>query len=268
VLTLMLLSSMAAAPIRLVHTVAGVPVGVIELEVRDGQARYRSRHVFRGRSRQLETVWTVDERGRDAAGLQAELASLWRFAAGCRDVREERTGRRERLCVEKDGTGSIDEGRIRVTYEAGTLHAVEVLRLGRVTSRFDRTSLEPAVFGDPFARGFDVSGIGSQLALAPAAKTSMVQVVGLPTPLEAGSCLELASAWVERHGGAIQLGVVVESGRAWPHAWVLTTDGAHVDPSIRVGEERARSYLAFEQDPGSLYLELVSKARRVVRAEP
>jgi len=170
--------------------------------------------------------------------------------------------------VEKDGTGSIDASRIRVVYEDGTLHAVEVLRLGRVASRFERTSLEPEVFGDPFARGFEVSGVGAQISLVPAAKTSMVQVLGVPKPLDGGSCLELASAWVERHGGAVQLGVVLESGRAWPHAWVLTKDGAQLDPSIRVGEEGARSYLAFDQNPDSLYLELVSKARRVVRTDP
>lgn len=266
-LSILVLASLAAEPMRLVHSVGGVTVGVVELEVSGGLARYRARHVFRGQSRSFETSWPVDAMGRDEAGLPAELASLWTGTIGCRDVREERTGKKERLCVAQDGTGSIDSARIRVVSGPSGFERVDVLHLGQVASRFERSALEPTLFGDPFAKGFEISGKGSKVALSPRADVSVVPVTGLARPLEGGSCLELASKWAARVGAVVQLGLVVEQGRAWPHAWVRTEQGEHVDPSIGLHDERARTYLAFHADAGPMYLELVSKARRVVRTE-
>jgi hypothetical protein len=57
--SLLLALVVSAAPLRLVQSVQGVPVGVIELE-RDGAVlRYRATHVFREDTRAFETSWPV-----------------------------------------------------------------------------------------------------------------------------------------------------------------------------------------------------------------
>ncbi|MBL8919513.1 MAG: hypothetical protein JNJ54_11670 [Myxococcaceae bacterium] len=262
-----------ATPLRLVHVVQGVPVGVVELAVSDGRVSYRARHVFRDGERAFETSWSVDDEGRDANGLVSELWALSRRRpSGCLDVREERTGTRERLCLFEGGRGTLDGVKLAVRWDgAGALERVDVLDSeGRVASRFERDGREPRPGADPFAEGFPVEGRGPIVRVAPDAGVKVVPVRGVPLEERAASaCLPAARAWLAAHatpGDVVQLGLVLEDGRAWPHAWVRRVDGAHVDPTVEEGGREARVYLAFPDAAGSLYLELASGSRRVVRS--
>lgn len=256
--------ALSAAPVRLVHSVAGTPVGLVELDVRDGLARYTARHFFRGEQRSFERSWKVDAAGRDDDGLVAELQAFTMRRAGCQDVREERTGRRERLCLSERGTGTLDGVEVKTQFDATGLLAIEVLHDGTAVSRFERPRGKLA-FGDPFGAGFPVAGEGAGVALVPPAKTRVEMVDGVREPVAATNCLEAARAWVERSGGSVQLGLVLEEGRAWPHAWVRV-GGRQLDPTVGAEEARARTYLGFDDDAGALYLDLAAGARRVARS--
>lgn len=265
---------LSAAPVRLVQSVQGVPVGVVEVEVKAGVLTYRARHVFRDEARAFETSWPVDAAGRDAAGLSSEVLALSvRSAPGCREVREERTGRRERLCLDAEGRGSLDEVKLRAAWDArGRLTWLELLDgAGLVVSRFDRSAAEPKPGRDPFVDGFPVTGDGPAVRLQPAAGATQVVVEGVSAEaVNEGTCLSAARAWVSAHAGdVVQLGVVVEAGRAWPHAWVRRASGTFVDPTLDAASaaRSARHYLAFPDDvAGALYLELASGSRRVARS--
>jgi hypothetical protein len=63
-------------------------------------------------------------------------------------------------------------------------------------------------------------------------------------------------------GASVQVGLLVEDGRAWPHAWVRRSDGTQVDPTRTTNEARQRVYLAFPAaQAGRWFLELASGAR-------
>lgn len=272
--SLLLALVVSAAPIRLVQSVGGVPVGVVEVQVKGGRLTYRARHVFRDESRRFETSWAVDAMGRDAEGLVSEVVALSRRAdAGCRDVREERTGKRERLCLGADGQGTLDDAKVRAVWDGrGRLRAVDVLDAsGGVVSHFEQSELEPVAGRDPFEDGFPVKGTGHHVALEPDAAAQLVTVEGVAANAGAiGSCLSAARSWVQAHAGdVVQLGVVLEGERAWPHAWVRRKAGDFVDPSLDSGSPllATRRYLAFpDEHAGALYLELASGARRLTRS--
>lgn len=272
--SLLLALVFSAAPVRLVQSVNGVPVGVVEVQVTRGRLVYRARHVFRDESRRFETSWAVDALGRDADGLVSEVVALSaRADAGCRDVREERTGKRERLCLGADGEGTLDGVRLRAAWDSkGRLRAVDVLdTAGAVVSRFEQSELEPAAGRDPFGDGFPIAGVGPRVTIEPDAKARVVEVEGVPLATRAtGSCLSAARTWVQAHAGdAVQLGVVIEGERAWPHAWVRQQRGRFVDPSLEPSSPAlaARVYVAFpDAVAGTLYLELASGSRQVKRS--
>lgn len=273
-MSLLLALVFSAAPVRLVHSVNGVPVGVVEVQVTRGRLVYRARHVFRDESRRFETSWAVDGQGRDADGLVSEVAALSaRSDAGCRDVREERTGRRERLCLGADGEGTLDDVKLRAAWDArGRLRAVDVLDPGgAVVSRFEQSELEPVAGRDPFGDGFLVTGVGPRVTVDPDAKARVVEVEGVTMATRAtGSCLSAARTWVQAHAGdAVQLGVVIEGDRAWPHAWVRQQGGRFVDPSLEPTSPAlgARVYVAFpDAAAGTLFLELAAGSRHVKRS--
>ncbi len=273
--SLLLALVLVAAPVRLVQSVSGVPVGVVEVQVKRGRLTYRARHVFRDESRRFETSWAVDAQGRDAEGLLSEVVALSvRADAGCRDVREERTGKRERLCLGADGEGTLDDVKLRAAWDArGRLRSIDVLDpAGGVVSRFEQSELEPAGGKDPFEDGFPVTGAGPRVAIEPDVKARVVPVESGEVAQGNGSCLSAARAWVQAHAGdAVQLGVVIEGERAWPHAWVRQQSGRFVDPSLgpKGPLAAARVYLAFpDAVAGTLYLELATGSRQVKRSAP
>lgn len=256
---------LAAAPLRLLQSVQGAPVGLVELEVSGGTARYRVRHVFRGTARVFERSWSVDGAGRDAEGRVPELFALRRRPPpGCQTVLEERTGRSERLCLDEQGRGTLDETPIEVAFSAvGELRAISVLGAdGAVLSRFEVTSgsgFDAPV--DPFGAGFPL-GKGAP-GLVPAAGERLVEVSAIAEqPVDEAACLDAARAWVRQHGGEVVLGLVLEARRAWPHAWVKRADGRFVDPSSNQLEGR-RYLLLASKTVGTTYLELAAGTRRV-----
>ncbi|MDX2011071.1 MAG: hypothetical protein SFW67_12805 [Myxococcaceae bacterium] len=268
-LLLMLAVSEGPAPLRLVQFVQGVPVGVIEASLSQGRFHYRVRHVFRQEARVFETAWPVDAEGRDATGRLPELWLLsHRPAVGCVDVREERTGATERLCVEKGAAkASLDGVPVKLSYDAqGLLQAADVLdETGGVLSRFERSQLEPRADADPFGEGFPVTGPeGGEPALVPGGRLARVAVEGVEKPRDE-TCLAAARAWAARSPGAtVQLGVLLEAGRAWPHAWARQRDGAFVDPTRTPAEASRATYIAFPQKTaGRWFLELASGTRRL-----
>lgn len=247
------------------QTVHGTPVGLVELDVEAGAARYRVRHVFRGTARVFERTWPVDASGRDASGRLPELLALRsRPAPGCQVVLEERTGRGERLCLDARGRGTLDDTAILVTFAPeGALRSVSVLGAdGAELSRFDVTTANGLDGGgDPFGAGFPL-GKGP-VALAPSAGERLVKVAPIAEQrVDDTACLEAARSWVQEHGGEVVLGLVLEARRAWPHAWVRRADGHFVDPSSDSLDGR-RYLLLPSENAGTTYLELAAGARRV-----
>lgn len=262
-MTLLLSMLVTAAPLRLVQSVQGVPVGVIELVQERDIITYRAEHVFRGEARRFERSWPVNPKD-----LESELQVLSQRRVGCFDVREERTWKRERLCVDERGQGSIDDVRIRVTWDrAGALRAVDVLGVGdSVVSRFERSDTKLDGRVDVFGAGFPVSGEGPVVALEPRADTGVVSVEGVESRVDA-SCLPAARAWVAKHqGSSVQVGLVLEAERAWPHAWVRRADGSFVDPTVERDADVLSRRVYVSLPTSALFLELAAGARRVVRS--
>ncbi|MCA2977435.1 MAG: hypothetical protein INH41_04290 [Myxococcaceae bacterium] len=267
------LGLMAAPPaLRLVQLVQGTPVGVIEARVEGGAFHYRVRHVFRDEARAFEATWPVDAEGRDEAGRLPELLALARRRPdGCLEVREERTGATERLCLEAQGTRArLDGAPLRLAYgPGGALRAVELLDAkGGVLSRFEVSDAAVRPGADPFHEGFSIGGApGPRVVLTPGGPLSRARVQGVARPVE-GSCLPAARAVAASLPGAsVQVGVLVEGGRAWPHAWVRRADGVQLDPTRPDDEARAGHYLPFpEAAAGRWYLELASGARALAFA--
>jgi hypothetical protein len=258
---------LSAPPLRLVQSVGGVPVGVVEAFVDADTYYYRVRHVFRQQTQRFEVHWRVDADGKDAQGLRAELFVLGRRPApGCQVVREERTGVPERLCVDVDGrSATLDGAPLRLSYDAsGALEVAELLdHRGGVLSRFDAKGPPPVPGAEPFADGFPIAGEpGRSLGMTPRGPATQVAVLGVETPSD-DVCLPAARALVEKAPGAsVQVGLVVEDGRAWPHAWVRRGDGTQVDPTRTTNEAGQRVYLAFPAaQAGRWFLELASGAR-------
>lgn len=228
---------------------AGVPVGRVTLE--PTERRYRTEHFFRRGARAVVEV-TVPE-----GALGASFALLKPRAPGCTPVVDEVSGKRGELCVEKYGTGTLFGEPFTAQYDARGLAS---LTLG--ASRFVRDADAPAV-GDPFASGFPLTGVGA-LKISPAwPKSERVTPAGVPgaTP---GDCLATARDFVATHAGAaVELGLVEDDGRAWPHAWVKTKTGERIDPSAATPFPQ---YLALP-NAGAAYVELLAGKRRVSRAE-
>jgi hypothetical protein len=284
-------------------TLEGLPAGQVTLErSADGTSfTYRSEHVF-GRGPALRTVeartLTLDEAGR-VAGSTATPVSFWlwtRHVPSCLEVMDERTGRTGQACSnavsreELEGI-ALDES-FHATYQDGVL---EVLEMG--PAHFVRIRDAPALDG---ARGLWAQGLRVQagrgellvepplpLARPPAAPSSRGRVwaerllsdFGAAQPKEA--CLESAQrllAYLEERGGhgVLVLGLLLDGGRAWPHAWVRA-EGPYAE-TVDVDPAWARlvvppGYLALETVApgghglvaGQAYLELASGKRRLVR---
>ncbi|MBK7862261.1 MAG: hypothetical protein IPJ65_27370 [Archangiaceae bacterium] len=247
----------------------GAPVGAVELSRKAGRYTYRSTHVYR-RSR-AERVDTFDLG--DPKQPVPEGYWLWRKPkAGCVEGVAELTRVREPLCAE-----AVEKYEVRGTVRGAPFTARydlegELLELVVGKSRFVRNGTAGEK-PPPYAKGFAIAGRGKQLALEP-------EVQGARWPADepsgtrsapvayADSCLELATAYVAANPGArLALGVVVEKGRAYPHAWAVTASGADVDPSAKAAAF-ARANTAYLELPpaeaGRLYLELLEGRRKLV----
>lgn len=253
---------MTATPVdaRFVLEVADVPVAELHVSTRGDTYFYEATPFFT----EQRASTRIERSLRD--GTPEVLALLTVPEKGCRDVVEERTGALEKLCVAKrdatSATGTIDGKSFTAKYVKGRLDGIIVgdAKWRAVTGGSPRGDV------NPFERGIEV-GDGS-LQLVP-------EVPGarwLPTaPKRVGvgdvgrtRCLVLARRFVSLNQDArVVTGLVIEEGRAFPHAWVVTKDGP-VDPSV-LPEDAERRYLELPADrAGSLYLALFAGTLRLV----
>lgn len=263
-----------AAPQRYLLTVGGAPMAELRVDVDGRTYRYASTHFLEEGPAKRQRVFTLDAKGL-VDGLVPEVLALAKTpAVGCADVLEEVARAPERLCVMTvdDGvvTGTLAGKPFTATYDEGG--ALASLTLG--AARWDATSLasRPPGESSPFTRGFALTGRSGEVALAPpldGARRLEAPPEGVGDNAFVGRlrCLVAARRYVDTHAGAtLVLGLVVENGRAWPHAWARL--GARdVDPSVLPDDEvlSKRQYLALpEGQAGRVYLELLDGTRRAL----
>jgi hypothetical protein len=284
-------------------TLDGLPAGQVTLERSpDGKSfTYRSEHVF-GRGSALRSVEShtleLDEAGR-VAGTTATPVSLWlwtQHAPSCLEVVDERTGRTGQACSnavsreEQEGI-ALDES-FHAVYRGGVL---ETLDLGE--ARFTRLLAAPELDGATglWARGIPLPGGRGQVAFEPS--LSLPSQPSLPSSRgrswaerllkEFGAvqkdeiCLAVSKRlldWLEERGvhGVLVLGLLLDAGRAWPHAWVraegpneepVDFDATWGRPAEPPGYIALQSVAAGAQglEAGQVYLDLVTGKRRLVR---
>ncbi len=273
---LLLALVLAAAPQRYLLTVGDAPLAELRVERDGARYRYEATHLLEEGPAQRRLEFTLDAAGR-VDGLTPEVLALaTRPAAGCVQVLEEVTRQPEALCVHANAaaevTGTIAGRSFSATYDARG--ALQRLVLG--AARWDALPAgapTPAPGASPFTHGFAVHGEAGDVALVPpvpgARRLSRPpEGVGDAAAVGRLRCLVAARRFVEAHPGAtVVLGLVVEAGRAWPHAWVRLR-ARELDPSVQPGDDvlAARQYLALPTaQAGRVYLELVDGARRVAR---
>ena len=231
----LLLSLLAAAPppARFVLEVAGLPVAELRVSVQGERYLYEATHFLEEgpRAHRLEL---------DLPSLAAEpevLALLHRpTAVGCRQVLEERTGALEPLCVRalEPGLarGTLADEPFTARYDkAGALSSIDVgparWTAAAAPTRAPRES--------PFTAGLPVHE--GALVLTPPVPGSRwlgapPRGIGTPEQVGRARCLMLArAALAQRPGAELAVGLVVEDGRAYPHAWLREGDAA-LDPSV------------------------------------
>lgn len=266
-----LLLLLAAGPVdaRFLVSVAGVPSASLRVSAGGGRYRYQAVHLLEEGAERFERSFDLVD-GR-VEGLTPEvLALLAPPAPGCRAVLEERRGAPEALCVTaRRGDlveGTLDGVAFRARYRAGRLERVEV---GPV--RFERVEGAPALppgVESPFARGFEVAPGPGAPALRPALPgVERVAPATGPAAAPRQRCLQVARAAIAADPAlALVLGLVVEDGRAYPHAWVRRGT-QHLDPTLGPREAPAlagRTYLRLpEGSAGRVYLDLLDGRRQV-----
>ncbi|MFZ5471828.1 MAG: transglutaminase domain-containing protein [Myxococcota bacterium] len=265
-----------------------------------------SRGAHRGETTQ-EASFEVGAQGHLAGkALMPEGLWLWRRRPiGCSRVREELTRMEKEACVERSqgraSWGILGAQPFEARYDLQGL--LERLVLGDAV--FTRVAAPPGLSPpELFGKGFPVEGRGGRLALYPRVELSpraplkpfpveearaLAQQVRASFEVQApsyadfgsekgalvGSCLAHARRFVrlakERGQEAeVLLGLVVDGGRAYPHAWVRLTDEAgraleldptwleHVTPATHLA-------LGPEGEAGTLFLELLAGRADVVR---
>ena len=245
---------------RFIFELAGVPAGTVELTVAPQEYVYRSRQVYLRRSAERS-----DKFPHDAQPIPEGLWLLRKPARGCVDGVAEVTHQTGKLCADEvtltQVKGTLFTKPFTATYDPR--RGMTELVVGK--SRFVRSD-QPLAAGQPYADGFPVEGKGRMLALEPPVEGARnSHPVGTrQAPAEEGSCLELAQAFVGESGDRrLVLGLVVEGGRAFPHAWATSRSG-DVDPSAREGVVEG-VYLELPRErAGQLYVELLDGTRKLV----
>jgi Transglutaminase-like superfamily len=284
-------------------TLDGLPAGQVTLErSADGKSfTYRSEHVF-GRGSGLRNVESrtlaVDGAGR-MAGSSATPVSLWLWtehSPSCLEVVDELTGRTGQACSNAVSREELEgialDAPFHAVYRDGVL---ETLDLG--PARFTRLEATPVLdgAGGLWARGFPLPGGRGQVTFEPplslprqpeapstrAAGWASQTLKEFGPPADAERCLDSSQrllAWLEERGvrGVLVLGLLLDAGRAWPHAWVRAS-GPYEEP-VDLDPAWSRvavlpGYLALQLvaigahglEAGQVYLDLVSGKRRLAR---
>lgn len=248
-------------------TLSEVPTAIARARLEGGTYTWAVETPF-GRGKQSPVTVKVDAAGRDAKGRVPE--GLWFFRRpkpGCVKGFDEVTGREGELCLEDDGHGTALGEKFRGTWGADGV--LESLLIRGVEWRRG----EHAWTGtNPWAEGFAVTGEGAQLAVEGVVRFWVLEEHPRPTGKRKvkGDCLTVAYRAIdEAPQGKLGLvrGLVIERGRAWPHAWVRHQSSRQMeDPSVPAGETADRVYVELPAARAAqAYLDLLSGRARVVR---
>ena len=256
---------------RYLFELDGMPVGTVELQLTGKHYTYRSLHAYRrAKSEQVDEFNLAPEKP------TPEGYWLWRKPApGCVDGVAELTSTLGKLCADEVGAREVKGTTLGKPFTAryDSAGELEELQLGK--SRFLRTD-QPLEPGRPYEKGFAVAGKGKKLELEPAVEGTRwpfhTPKGTRSTPLpEADSCLEVARERVAEHPEfRVALGLVVEKGRAYPHAWAVSDVSGDVDPSAKAPGKKAKpapnkAYLELPREQaGALYVELLEGKRKLV----
>jgi hypothetical protein len=275
-----LMAALAAGPAaqsaRYDFFLGGAPAGQVTLTREADQFTWRSLHVFARRERIRTFTLRVDAQGRTAEGKVPEGLWLWaRPARGCVSGVDEVTGRTGPLCAEPERDGAVRGNAFGAAFTARYDSAGRLKSLEMGASRFERSTGAAPQGEEPFAQGFPVEGSGPVVVVEPSS-VAVRQLARLPlatggSSAPEGDCLERSTAIVEASKGTkeLVLGVVLQEGRAWPHAWVRDRKSLEAEDPSAVGPPAAgTAYLAFPSGhAGALYVELLQGSLQVVRRE-
>ncbi len=267
---------LAATPLsshRWVLEIDGVPVTAVSIAHQGNAFTYHSEKLFeRGRTH-FEARFELNSQGFDALSRAPETAWLARRRVlGCQRVFDERDRGEETVCFEAPGRGFIEK-RVgdqwqKTPFSAqytdhGELQELKLLGLRYVASEVALGVLKRDE-SNSFVRGFDVHVSGIGVRLVPTQRNARgvsVVAAGSKAMVAFQNCIEAAHAFRRMKPLAqLQLGVVIEGTKAYPHAWVQL-DGQALDPSVEAGDAvmARRHYLAFDTaQAGRLYLQLLA----------
>lgn len=267
--TALLLGLLAAAPLdaRFVLEVKGLPLAELRI-TRDG-ARYvyEATHFLEEGPKEKRLEFTLEP----GAPLPEVLALVTRPSVGCRAVQEEQTRKLETLCVDRlDGAtvhGRLDDVAFDARYrQDGRLERISLP--GVVWTAVSKPTKPPRE--SPFTQGLEVPQGALKLEPeVPGARWLTVPPLGIGREDTVGRlrCLPAARAELARRPGArLAAGLVVEDGRAFPHAW-LDEEGLALDPSVLAGDPvlARRRYLEVpDAQRGTFFLQLFDGTLRLV----
>ena len=267
--TALLLGLLAAAPLeaRFVLEVKGVPLAELRITRNGARYVYESTHFLEEGPKEKRLEFTLEP----GAPLPEVLALVTKPSAGCRSVLEEKTRKLETLCVDGiDGAtvhGTLDGVAFEATY--GRDERLERIALpGVVWTAATKPTKSPRE--SPFAKGIEVPK--GELKLEPdlsGARWLTVPPLGIGREATVGRlrCLPAARAELTRRPAArLAVGLVVEDGRAFPHAWV-DEKGLALDPSVLSGDPvlARRRYLELPAErSGAFFLQFFDGSVRLV----
>ena len=264
----LVLSILAAGPLegRFVLEVSGLPIAELRVSVSGERYVYESTHFLEEgpREHRVELMLSKDTPRPEVLSL------LRRPAPGCRDVLEERTRAVEKLCVDRSEPLLVS-GTIAGESFVASYDATERLVLITVGSARWVAASKPTVppLESPFVRGLSVPS--GALFLEPAVVgarwlTRAPAGIGNARSVGRTRCLVLAREEAGlRPRARVAVGLVIEAGRAFPHAWI-TQDGEALDPSVLEADPilATRRYLEVPvEQSGAFFLRLFDGAVRL-----
>ncbi|MDP2275758.1 MAG: hypothetical protein Q8K32_33730 [Archangium sp.] len=230
----LVISLLAAAPIeaRFVLEVGALPVAELRISVQGDRYFYDATHFLEEGPREHHVELALGK-----GPLPEVLALLRRPRPGCREVLEERSRTPETLCVEaaegNEVTGTIAGEAFVARYDAEA--RLTGITVGSAHWAAAARPVSPPI-ESPFVRGVKVPA--GELVLEPAvagARWLTRTPVGTGEADSVGRvrCLVLARGESARQPGSmVSVGLVIEDGRAYPHAWVTAANGMASDPSV------------------------------------
>ncbi len=258
---------LAAAPVqaRFALAVAGLPVAELRISVAGDLYVYEATHFLEEGPSQHR----IELQLKDGSPLPEVLALLRRPKKGCTDVLEEREKKLEQLCVTRsvagEAVGTINQEPFTARYD--TSDALAAITVGSARWIAAPQAVQPPS-ESPFLQGVVVPS--GKLRLDPpveGAKWLARSPEGIGTEYRRDRCLVLArEEAAKRPGAEVSVGLVIEGGRAYPHAWV-TEKGQAFDPSVLIGDPilMKRRYLEIPKaKSGDFYLRFFDGAVRLV----